>query len=131
MSTSHTRVEPFDGNYDDPSLPSGERTAFCGLKVAYFEPHDSNGASTSTGSEETSPPESAMHQRLSGRILQHIRKAASKDDIANDSKIKTVVLYDKALAGEDGIDEDDTVEQNYHEREFKYEGDDVWMHFLA
>ncbi|KAI4946584.1 hypothetical protein J4E91_007273 [Alternaria rosae] len=89
--------------------------------VAYFEPYDSDGGSIKSGSGGDAPPEDPMYQRLSDRILQEIRKVASKNGVA-ESKFATMVLHDKALAGEDVLGEEDVRDQNHYEREHKYEG---------
>jgi len=99
--------------------------------VAYFEPHDSDCGSSKAGPGGDNPPEDPMYQRLSDRILQEIRRVANKNGLG-ESKVATMVLYDKALAGEDLLGEEDVVDQNYYEREYKYKsGTSSKMSFLA
>ncbi|KAI4649584.1 hypothetical protein J4E93_003904 [Alternaria ventricosa] len=99
--------------------------------VAYFEPFESDGGSSKAGPGGDDAPDDPMHQRLSDRILQEIRKVASKKGLG-ESKVATMVLHDKALAGEDLLGEEDVVDQNYYEREYKYmSGTSSKMSFIA
>ncbi|KAI4927128.1 uncharacterized protein J4E92_006293 [Alternaria infectoria] len=99
--------------------------------VAYFEPFESDGGSSKEGPGGDNPPDDPMYQRLSDRILQEIRRVASKNGLG-ESKVATMVLHDKALPGEDLLGEEDVVDQNYYEREYKYKsGTSSKMSFLA
>lgn len=94
--------------------------------VAYFKPYDNDGTSAKPdpGSDGTS--EETMYGRLSDRILQKIRKVASKDGVAV-SKVATVVLHDKALIGEyDPLPGKD----RHFKRKYKYHGTSAKMVFL-
>ena len=96
--------------------------------VFNFEPYESDDSST-TDSDSNNDSREEMHQRLALRILPHIEVAASNHSPER-SKISTVVLHDKALAGEDVLGEEYVVSPSHYEREYKGNGRGVQMRFL-
>ena len=93
---------------------------------SFCRPWDIDGTSAKPdpGSDGTS--EETMYRRLSDRILEKIRKVASKNGVAQ-SKVATVLLHDKALIGEyDPLPGKD----RHFKREYKYHGTSAKIFFL-